>query len=283
MKKGMCSLLLLTFLFPVLAVVVDENKKTEPEKDRVEFVDFFANRFKGVAFSEYKNGVYALDEDQRAQWLEIEDFPPYEFAIDTGRELFEKAFANGKSYSDCFRNGGVGIRQDYPFYDKEKQKVVTLELAINDCRVSNDETPLKYKKGPMAEISAYMAYTSRDNKINVVVPDDPYALNAYEEGKAFYYSKRGQLNFSCADCHALNSGNNVRADKLSPGLGHTTHFPVYRSKWGNVGTLHRRFIGCNENIRAEPLPAQSDAYRNLEYFMSYMSNGLEFNGPGARK
>ena len=79
------------------------------------------------------------------------------------------------------------------------------------------------------------------------------------------------------------AGNYVRADRLSPSIGHATHWPVYRSKWGELGTLHRRFDGCNKNIRATPLPAQGEAYRNLEYFLSYMSNGMELDGPGARK
>ena len=75
----------------------------------------------------------------------------------------------------------------------------------------------------------------------------------------------------------------VRADLLSPGLGQVTHFPVYRSKWGSMGTLHRRYAGCNGQVRAKPFKAQSEAYANLEYFHTYMSNGLTINGPGARK
>jgi hypothetical protein len=50
-----------------------------------------------------------------------------------------------------------------------------------------------------------------------------------------------------------------------------------------MGTLQRRFAGCHKNIRAKPYAAQGEEYRNLEYFVSYMSNGLEFNGPAARK
>jgi sulfur-oxidizing protein SoxA len=75
----------------------------------------------------------------------------------------------------------------------------------------------------------------------------------------------------------------IRADKLSPALGQPTHFPVYRSKWGEMGTLHRRYVGCNRNIRAKPFKPQSDEYRALEYFHTYMSNGIAVNGPGARK
>jgi sulfur-oxidizing protein SoxA len=31
------------------------------------------------------------------------------------------------------------------------------------------------------------------------------------------------------------------------------------------------------------LEPQSESYRNLEYFLTYMSNGLELNGPASRK
>jgi len=254
-----------------------------PEEDRAAFQKYFEERFPTVPFESFVNGVYALDKASYDQWLQIEEFPPYELAIEEGQELFETPFANGKSYADCFPNGGIGVRQNYPYFDTERGEVVTLELAINDCRVKNGEQPLSYKKGQIASISAYMAYTSRGEKINVVIPDDPRALAAFEAGKQYYYSKRGQLNFSCADCHVVNAGMMIRADKLSPALGHPSHFPVYRSKWGDVGTLHRRFDGCNKQVRAAPLPAQGEDYRNLEYFITYLSNGLEFNGPGARK
>jgi sulfur-oxidizing protein SoxA len=128
-----------------------------------------------------------------------------------------------------------------------------------------------------------MHYTSRGNIINVIIPDDPRALDIYEQGKQFFYAKRGQLNMSCADCHVYNAGNKIRADILSPALGQTSHFPVYRSKWGGLGTLHRRYDGCNKQVRAKPYKAQGEEYSALEYFHTYMSNGLEINGPGARK
>jgi sulfur-oxidizing protein SoxA len=265
------------------AAVVAGAAIAGPAEDRAAFQKYFEKRFPSVEADAYVNGVYALDEASYQQWLQIEEFAPYELAIEEGKALFETPFANGKTYADCFPNGGIGVRQNYPYFDTERGEVVTLELAINECRVKNGEEPLSYKKGAIASISAYMAYTSRGEKIDVKIPDDPRAMAAYESGKEFYYSKRGQLNFSCADCHVTNAGMMIRADKLSPALGHPSHFPVYRSKWGEMGTLHRRFDGCNKQVRANPLPAQGEEYRNLEYFMTYMSNGLEFNGPGARK
>ena len=253
-----------------------------PEEDRLAFSAYFENRFPDVEREEYGNGAYAIDSAAREQWLQYEEFPPYEIYVDDGQELFETPFANGSSYADCFENGGIGIRQNYPRWDDERGEVVTLEYAINLCREANGEKALKYSKGDMAKISAYMAYTSRDNRFDVTIPNDA-AQAAYDAGKEFYYSKRGQLNFSCADCHVRSAGMRVRVETLSPGLGHTTGFPVYRSKWQDMGTLHRRFAGCNNNIRAVKLKAQGPEYRNLEYFLSYMSNGLAVNGPSARK
>jgi len=254
-----------------------------PQQDLVEFRAYFKDRFPDVPFNDYINGVYAVDQASREQWEAIEEFPPYELNIDKGKKLFNTPFKNGKTYASCFRNGGIGIKDDYPYYDTAKGKVVTLEAAINECRKKNGEEPLKWQKGPIADISAYMAYTSRGHKINVKVPADEGALAAYERGKHHFYSKRGQLNMSCADCHQYNSGNRIRADVLSPALGHLTHFPVYRSKWGGLGTVHRRYGGCNKQVRAKPYKPQGEEYSDLEYFETYMSNGLELNGPGARK
>lgn len=257
--------------------------QASPQEDLKEFRAYFAERFPDVPFKEYVNGVYAIDQASREQWEAIEEFPPYELNIDNGKTAFNTPFKNGKTYASCFRNDGDGIKQDYPYYDSATGKVVTVESAINDCRSKNGEEPLKWQKGEIADISAYMAYTSRGNKTNVVVPGDEGAMAAYTRGKNHFYAKRGQLNMSCADCHRSNAGNRIRADLLSPALGHTTHFPVYRSKWGGLGTLHRRYGGCNKQVRAKPFKPQSDEYQALEYFHTYMSNGLVMNGPGARK
>jgi sulfur-oxidizing protein SoxA len=278
MKKIICPLIIFLGSLSVWSLTY-----ADPESDIETIKHYFKSRFPHVPVEEYVNGVYALDENSRLQWEDIEEFPPYEIDIDNGEELFQKTFSNGKSYADCFSNGGMGIKQNYPYFDTEGGRVVTLELAINECREANDEEPLKYGKGEIASLSAYMAYTSRDKQINIVIPDDPRAMAAYEKGKKFFYSRRGQLNMACATCHIGNAGNRLRADILSPALGQTTHFPVFRSKWEEVGTLQRRYAGCNKQIRAKPFELQSEEYRNLEYFHTYMSNGLLINGPGARK
>lgn len=253
-----------------------------PEEDLEAYQEFYFKTFPGVTMEEFGNGAYALDENRKESWLQFEEMPPWEDTIENGDKLFHTPFANGKSYADCFPDYEKGIKQNYPYFDAKMGEVVTMEWAINLCRENNGEKPLKYKKGPIVALSAYLAYLSRGQKTNVVISDDPRALQAYEEGKRFYYTKRGQLNFSCANCHIHSPGRLLRANLLSPGLGQTSHWPAYRKKWGAVGTIHRRYSGCNKQVRAKDFKAQGREYRNLEYFHTYMSNGVPLNGPSSR-
>jgi len=267
----------------IAGLAVSLTVSAGPNEDKDAFQKYFLIRFECVRLAEFVNGIYAIDKKRREEWEQMEEFPQYELDIDAGEELFHKKFANGKGYVDCFPGYEKGIKQNYPYFDKELGEVVTLEFDINRCRKKHGEKPLKYKRGKIAALGAYLSYLSRGKVTNVVVPDDPRALAAYEDGKKFYYSKRGQLNFSCASCHVIGGGLNIRADLLSPALGQTSHFPVYRKKWGGLGTMHRRYGGCNKQVRARPFKAQSNIYRNLEYFHTYMSNGIPINGPGGRQ
>jgi len=256
---------------------------TTPQEDLKAFQNHYMNKFPDVGKDGFVDGVYALNKDFREQWENTEEFPPYEEYIEKGEEMFNTPFANGKTYADCLMNGGKGTRQMYPHFDADSGEIKTLESEINACRKANGEKPLKYKKGPIANLTAYIAYTSRGNKYDIKVPNDARAIAAYEKGKKHFYMKRGQLNLSCADCHFSNAGGYVRSDLLSPALGNLSHFPVYRLKWQSLGTPHRRFGGCNKQVRAKPYKAQSDEYKALEYYLTYMMAGLEANGPGTRK
>jgi sulfur-oxidizing protein SoxA len=254
-----------------------------PAEDLAAFRAFYEKRFPTVELQAHKNGVYALDEALREQWLEMEDFPPYEIAVDDGAELYEQAFPDGSSYADCLGEGAPAVGNHYPYFDTAAGAVITLVQALNNCRVEGGLEPLDYQGEELAALMAYIAMESRGQMTAVTIPEDPRALAAYEDGKRFYYERRGQLNFACSSCHLQNAGMMLRAERLSAALGHTTHWPVYRGKWERVGSLHKRFQECNTQVRAEPFAEQSEIYRNLEYFLTYMNNGMELNGPGSRK
>jgi len=265
----------------LLLVMLGSSASADPEADRLAFLELHQHQFPGLQRDDFSDGVYAIAPGLRRQWLEINEFPPYEFDLDEGEELFHQTFTNGRSYADCFEHGGVAIRQDYPRFDRKTHRVVTLELALNECRQDNGEEALPWRQGELARISAYMASTSRGQRMHIVIPDLPEARAAYERGREFFYTKHGQLNFSCADCHITAMGKQMGDVILAPVIGAVSHFPVYNLRWGSLGTLHRRFAGCLYVARADPLPAQSQALRELEYFLSYMANDMPVKGPSA--
>ena len=280
-KKFVFALATLCVIGAGTAYANQKAGDSSPAEDLKLYREYFQKRFPGVPQNEFANGVYSIDEVSRQSWEAIEEFPPYEPMIEEGEAMWNTAFANGKGYADCFPDGPAQ-RQNYPHWDDTQKMVITLPLAINACREQNGEPPLKYSKGAITRLLAYMSYASRGQATRVTIPNAD-ALAAYNKGKSFYFARRGQLNFSCAQCHMESPGQHVRTDILSPALGHTTGWPVYRSKWGELGTLHRRFGGCNEQVRAKKFKAQSEEYRNLEYFLTHMSNDIEYNGPSARK
>ena len=182
------------------------------------------------------------------------------------------------------------IRVSYPRWNASSKKVETLEQQLIACQKANDEKAFKAKRGKIAYLSAWLASQANGKKINVVVPNDPDAIAAYEDGKKFFYTKRGQLNLSCADCHVYNSGMQARGNLLSPAIGQVTHFPVWRGKWARAtngldgfGTLQRRYGGCNAQVRAKPFKTHGTEYNNLEYFHQSMSNGMVIDAPDYRE
>lgn len=255
-----------------------------PLEDLQQLRLYYQKLFPQLKQEDYAQGVYALDPIAKQSWLAINEFPPYEPALEQGKTLFNTPFKNGQHYADCFANGGLGITQLYPLWDSKAGEVLTLAKALNDCRLQNSELALDYETGDITALLAYMAYSSRGKTIEVKIPsDDSRALAAYQQGKNYYYQRRGQLNFSCATCHIDNAGKRLRAEILSPLLGHSSGWPTYRLKWGSMGTLQRRFIGCHQQIRAQAPAAQSVELRNLEYFLTFMANGIPITGPSTRK
>lgn len=269
-----------------------------PRGDLKQFRDYFTRMNPGIQRQAYANGIYALDENRRAEWENIEEFPPYEDGVDAGERLFKKY-----GVAKCFPNGGKGIRQNYPMF--KGGKVHTLEGDLMACLkkngVNTKKEKLKYGKGKFAGIAAYMTSTSKNKKTNVKIDSSRKSMKAYNQGKRHFYAKRGQLNFSCADCHVYNHGMMARGNLLSPALGHTSHFPVWRRSWAKktaakkgktgafdgFGTIQRRYGGCNKQVRAKPLKGkkgqQHPEYVALEYFHTYMSNGIKINGPAVRQ
>ena len=249
---------------------------------------YFKKKFPTVPFKEFANGSYALSADKRINWEAMRDFPPFEDYLEQGEALWNKKFKNGNSFASCFGDDPSKVRNRFPHWNAKEKQVETLEGNIIKCQKDNGEKPFKTKKGNIAYLSAWIASQANGQTVNVVVPNDKDAQAAYENGKKHFYTKRGQLNLACADCHVYQAGMFARGNLLSPVMGHTTHFPVWRGKWAKkkgdgFGTLHRRYGGCNKQVRAKPFKAQGKEYSDLEFFHASMSNGLTIDAPDYRE
>jgi sulfur-oxidizing protein SoxA len=266
----------------VLSLSWATGTSASPEEDRAAFVRLFQERFPGIALGEYVNGALMLSRDAKAQFDSIMEFPPFQGDIDRGKKLWETPFANGKSFAGCFPNGARNIAGSYPYYDETTDKVVTFEAAINQCLRRNGETEYAYaSRETMGVLTAYVRALSDRMPMNIRV-DTPAALAKYKEGKRLYFTRMGQYNFACASCHLTYAGKILRTEILSPAVGQAAHFPVFRAG-EYLHTLHMRYQRCMEAMRAVPFPAGSEDLNNLEYFHSYLSNGLPLRASVYRK
>lgn len=263
-------------------LVASAAAQAGPEDDRKQMIAYFKGKLPAVKFENYVHGALALDKDSKSQYDSIMEFPPFEAVIEAGKEMWEKPFKNGKTFSSCFPNGGKNVAGSYPRFDASLSKVVTFEMDINQCLKANGETEFKYSDvNTMGILTSYARTLSDGMKMNVKV-EGAGALAAYEAGKKFYFQRRGQLNFSCATCHVDNAGNRIRAEILSPTLGQSTHWPVFRAG-ERLTTLQVRYKGCNSQVRATPFEPGSEEFNNLEYFLSYQDNGLPLKASVFRK
>ncbi|MEM7465451.1 MAG: sulfur oxidation c-type cytochrome SoxA [Pseudomonadota bacterium] len=273
MRFSTCCWLGLVFVivgFPDISIAADVNA------DRDSFRQIYHDKFPTVALSDFVYGVYAIDPALKQQWEEVNEFPPYEFALDDGKSLVEQTLADGTDLLDCL---GTNPVTQHPYFDEEQQEIVTLDGAVNRCRVEHGESKLSYQTQELQNLVAYLTFLERRQLRKTPAPESMAAKNAYERGRAFFYTKRGQLNLSCADCHIKAAGLHLREQTLTPLLGVINHFPIYSLRAGALGSLHQRFVGCIEQVRGESNYLQSSTFRELEYFLALMSDGLPIVGP----
>lgn len=219
------------------------------------------------------------------------DMPPeYEELMAKGRELWEITFANGKTMADCFANGGKGAAAEYPKVDAVSGKVQTFEWALNQCRIKNGASPLDYRDMPtMGALSVVARKLSDGVRIRLRVRSTAEQA-AFARGKAIFYERLGVFEQACAHCHIQLVGKFARTEAFSPAIGQAAHFPVFRAnaETGDlrVVTLQKRYEGCFSSIYVPGemlLRPGSDGANDLEYFHTFLSNGLPLTSGVFRK
>ncbi|GLQ15926.1 sulfur oxidation c-type cytochrome SoxA [Maritalea porphyrae] len=217
------------------------------------------------------------------QSLQMDDFEnPGFVAVDAAAETWETADGSeGKSCASCHEDVSslAGLRAELPKWDEATNKPATMENLINRCRTDRmGAEAWGWEQKEMVNMTALISLQSRGMPVNIQT-DGPMA-EWMEKGKDLYYTRVGQLNMSCSNCHEDNYGNQIRSDHLSQ--GQINGFPVYRLKWAGLGSIHRRFKGCMENIRATPFKRGSDEFIALEAYVASRGAGLAVETPSVR-
>ena len=239
------------------------------EQVRTELASRLQQQLPAVAPADYALGAAAIDTELRAKMQENASAAAP--VIEAGRALWTRKFRNGRTLAACFPNGGRRIAATYPQYDSRLKRVVTLEMAVNQCLKANGETLYEMADPQtMGAVMAYLRSLADGQKVAVRMPAAAEAR--FEEGRRLYFTRLGQRNFACASCHVQAAGKHYGEQALSPAIGQATHWPLVRG--GRAVTLQARIRECLELMGAAPFPAGADELNHLEYFLTYLSNGL---------
>ena len=229
-----------------------------------------------------RTGYVFLTPDTRD--IQDDDFSNPAFVwVETGEELWSKVDGKaGKSCASCHGAAAKsmkGVSTTYPKYASEVKKLMALQHRINWERKNRMQAkPWKWESSEMLGMTAYIKLQSRGMPINVKI-DGP-AKPFYEKGKKFYNQRRGMLDMACAQCHIDYPATMIRSNLLSQGM--PNGFPTFRLKCQTLGSLHRRFKGCNKQVRATPYNQGADEYTNLELFLMDRAKGLPSEAPSVR-
>ena len=228
----------------------------------------------------YSGWRFRSDETQAFQ---MDDFDnPAMLGVENAEGLWEATDGTaGESCASC--HGApeemAGVRAVYPKWNEERGEVTTIEMEVNNCRENRmGAEAWKYNSGEMTDMVALISSVSRGMPIDVAI-DGP-AQSTWEQGKDLYYTRFGQLELSCANCHEDSYGLMIRADHLSQ--GQINGFPTYRLKNTKLNSVHDRFKGCIRDTRAETFSPGSPEFVALELYVASRGNGLSVEGPSVR-
>lgn len=301
--KKITLALLLGFCLPAFADPIVGHVNTAgfeektPEATLKAIEAFFHKKFpevKGDAFVDgsmnWSEGEKQYDRFMTDRMHDDFDQPPgYAEVIAEGKKLWETPLPNGKKMADCFPHGGKGAANDYPKVDEKTGKVITFEHALNECRVANGAKPLDLgdmKKG-MGPLTVMARKLSDGMRIKMEIKT-PAQVEAFNRGKSAFYGRYGKFEQACASCHIQHASEVARTEELSPIIGQAAHFPVFRQDKAIDGlmliTLQKRYEGCQKSTAVEkPMKPGSDESNDLEYFHTYISNGMPLSSGVFRK
>lgn len=272
-----------------------------PEQDRAAIIQALQKRLSGTRPEDWIIGSTAFEPGVTAIPLSAANATNTADILAIGKKRWEQKFKNGKTFSNCFPNGGKRIAGTYPQFEPSTKQVMTIETALNRCLQLHGETTIAPASvSEMGPLAAYARSLSEGQSLNIRVLGQG-ARDRFDAGRRLFNARIGQQNFACASCHVQHAGGvyganstaesttesttastNVAAVKnptaiagggLAPAVGQAVSWPRVEPG-GGIRSLHAQFQRCFRRSGAEPFLEGSDEFNNLEYYLAYLSNGL---------
>jgi sulfur-oxidizing protein SoxA len=204
------------------------------------------------------------------------DFSAADDYTDAGSVAFQEPGANGRSCASCHAPGGRSLdsaASRYPRFDQGLGRVVGLEERINDCRqqrMASDPFPLVSQH--MNELTGFVKFLGRGKVINIQGDNGDAA---FERGRASFYRRAGQLNFSCASCHENSGGMWLRGQRMQKLDQIVGQWPKHYIALHDLGliNLRQRIQHCQIVMSTFPLPLHAQEYLDLEYYLTRLASG----------
>lgn len=232
------------------------------------------------------------DQSWKLNWKQL-DYPfnkemhAGHLALDRGLTLFNALNRSG-TFRNClvmYRfNGGYetslrGLRTHYPAFRTDLGRVAGLEEVIEHCARLEGKT-LQNGSYDNSAVSIYVASQSLGMPIQIDVSSGPLR-ESWRRGERLFHQKTGRNNMSCASCHVDRIGLSLRATVVTSPYGDVAHYPVYRDRTG-ITSLHVRFAQCSLDLGFNALKPGSQAYTDLEVFLTALTNGYPVSVPSER-
>lgn len=238
----------------------------------------------GHPFDEVMSGWLFREAETRSTQEDSFENPGM-LAVERGAEIWETVDGTaGESCSSCHDDASVtmaDVGATYPKWDADSGKPINVEGQINKCRVENmGAEAYEFDAEPQVALTSFLKHQSLGKPVAIDLSEGEMQ-EWWDKGKDLYYTRTGQLDFSCASCHEASMGKYIRADHLSQ--GQVNGFPTYRFNTGGVVSLHNRFRGCIRDTRAEMPAAFSDELMALETYVTWRGTGLSVETPAVRQ
>ena len=253
----------------LLAALAHAQTVTSPDQQRLALIQALQKRMPGSSPADWVLGASSSGTVVQAIPLNASNATNSADILAIGKKAWERKFKDGKSFANCFPNGGKRVAATYPQFDAKTKQVVTVDMAISRCLALHGESEITAASGPLA---AYFKSLSDGQRLTVRVGSVP-AREKFDSGRSLFQRRIGQRDYACASCHVQNAGGILGEKGLSAVVGQAVTWPRLQPG-GSVLTLQAQFQKCMQRSGAEPFLLGSEELNNLEYYHAFLSNGL---------